>query len=1011
MITIDEGRHLLNHFALQAPDVVALAEVVSLTAAVRPELLRAARLQLVPAADGGTEADLWFSPLVQSAGPSGLVLEPWAVGALWERLAGDQERLDRSYRLTRQIHRHAAPTVRLADKLTWLGLAVHAADRAARIDRSFRQVLAALVAEERDQLAYWIHRILPRLPVAVRAAPSYAPLAWAAMARLPNHPALPVETPPEAMRDWLPAILPKTVRMLTVGLLRRRGALEFQVPPAGAAFSFEVPALTPVMLEIADARGRQPATVLTLSDGGRTIVPVDEDVLEIRTALGTRYRVPAELEVESASYRFTTAPDGTDVGRLGAVWDGRGVNFALFSAHATKVELCLFDAVGRREIQRLPLPECTDDVWHGYIQGAGPGLVYGYRVHGPYEPEAGHRFNPNKLLLDPYAKALVGSVTWNPALFGYVMESGDDTTFDTRDSAPFTRKCRVIDPAFTWGHDQKPDVPWDKTILYETHIKGFTKLHPAVPEHLRGTYAGLGSPEVLAYIQGLGVTSVELLPVHSFIDEMYLLEKGLVNYWGYNTLSFFAPAGRYAAEPEFATSEFKEMVAGMHGAGLEVILDVVYNSTAEGNEKGPTLSFRGIDNASYYRLLPNQPRYYINDTGTGNTLSLTHPRVLQMVTDSLRYWAQEMHVDGFRFDLATILGREPYGFDEDGSFFRALRQDPVLSRVKLIAEPWDVGPGGYQAGGFPPGWAEWNDRFRDDVRGYWKGDAGLLPGLASRITASADKFNRPGRRPWASVNFITAHDGFTLNDTVSYNEKHNAANGEGNRDGHGHNLSYNYGVEGPTDDPEIRSVRLRQMRNMLATLFLSQGTPMLQAGDEFGRTQHGNNNAYCQDNELSWLDWGSVDDYSTSLRNFTRRLIALRGQYPMLSMPVFLDGKPQTIGGQILQDVSWIDATGAPASNESWQDPAARCIGMLLDGRVIEGAAAQVQRLLLVILNGDVGTVRFLPPKLLAKWILLLDTADPETTSRELNAPERGLDVVGRSLVVLEGRPEPIVAG
>ncbi len=593
---------------------------------------------------------------------------------------------------------------------------------------------------------------------------------------------------------------------------------------------------------------------------------------------------------------------------LGATWDGLGVNFALFSAHATKVELCLFDDSGETEIERIELPEYTDEVWHGYLPDARPGTIYGYRVHGPYEPEAGHRFNPNKLLLDPYAKALVGSITWNPALFGYVMESGDDTTFDTRDSAPFTRKCRVIDPAFTWGRDQKPNVPWDKTVFYETHVKGFTKLHPAVPERLRGTYAGLGTPEVLAYIRSLGVTSVELLPIHSFVNDSYLLEKDLVNYWGYNTLSFFAPARRYAAVPDFAFSEFKEMVARMHGAGLEVILDVVYNHTAEGNEKGPTLSFKGIDNASYYRLLPDQKRYYINDTGTGNTVNLSHPRVLQMVTDSLRYWATEMRVDGFRFDLATILGREPYGFDEGGGFLDSCRQDPVLSSVKLIAEPWDCGPGGYQVGGFPPGWAEWNDRFRDEVRGYWKGDEGLLPALASRLTGSADKFNKRGRRPWASVNFITAHDGFTLADTVSYNEKHNSANGEDNRDGHSHNLSYNYGAEGPTDDPEIRAVRMRQMRNLLATLLLSRGTPMLLAGDEFARTQKGNNNAYCQDNEISWIDWGAIGEEERDLAEFTQRLLILRKSLPMLSRGRFLTGAYDADLG--VKDVSWLTPPG-----------------------------------------------------------------------------------------------------
>ncbi|HYI90421.1 MAG TPA: glycogen debranching protein GlgX, partial [Beijerinckiaceae bacterium] len=519
---------------------------------------------------------------------------------------------------------------------------------------------------------------------------------------------------------------------------------------------------------------------------------------------------------------------------LGATWDGLGVNFALFSAHATKVELCLFDERGEQELERVDLPEYTDEVWHGYLPDARPGTTYAYRVHGPYEPEAGHRFNHNKLVLDPYAKQIVGSLEWNPALFGYRIESGDDLTFDERDSARFTMKARVIDPAFTWGRDRRPNIPWEKTVLYETHVRGFTMRHPAVPEALRGTYAGLASQEVVDYVAALGVTAVELLPVHTFVDDSYLTDKGLTNYWGYSTLSFFAPARRYAANREFAFAEFKEMVAHLHEAGLEVILDVVYNHTAEGNELGPTLSFKGIDNASYYRLAPDR-RYYINDTGTGNTVNLSNSRVLQMVTDSLRYWAQDMRVDGFRFDLATILGREPQGFDEDGRFLDACRQDPTLSQVKLIAEPWDCGPGGYQVGRFSPGWAEWNDRFRDTVRAYWKGEEGKLPELAARLTASADLFNKRGRKPWASVNFITAHDGFTLNDLVSYNDKHNEANGEDNRDGHSHNLSHNHGAEGPTDDPGIRAVRFRQMRNLLSTLLLARGTPMLLAGDEFAR--------------------------------------------------------------------------------------------------------------------------------------------------------------------------------
>ncbi len=482
----------------------------------------------------------------------------------------------------------------------------------------------------------------------------------------------------------------------------------------------------------------------------------------------------------------------------GATWDGLGVNFALFSANATKVELCLFDDTGQKELERIELPEYTNEVWHGYLPDARPGTNYGYRVHGPYEPQAGHRFNPNKLVLDPYAKAHVGALKWDPAIFGYTLGAeGDDLTFDERDSARFMPKSRVIDPAFTWGRERAPSVPWDRTIVYEAHVGGYTKLHPAVPEHLRGTYAGLGRKEVVDYIKSLGVTSVELLPVHAFVNDSYLLDKGLTNYWGYNSIGFFAPDPRYSAVPDFVFSEFKEMVARLHDAGLEVILDVVYNHTAEGNERGPTLSFRGIDNLSYYRLIPDQLRYYINDTGTGNTLNMSHARVVQMVTDSLRYWACEMHVDGFRFDLGTILAREDDGFNEAHGFLQSCIQDPVLATTKLIAEPWDIGPGGYQVGGFPPGWAEWNDKFRDTVRSYWKGDGGKQADLATRLSASADCFARRGRKAWASVNFITAHDGFTLNDLVSYNEKHNEANGEDGRDGHSNNHSWNCGAEGP----------------------------------------------------------------------------------------------------------------------------------------------------------------------------------------------------------------------
>jgi isoamylase len=696
---------------------------------------------------------------------------------------------------------------------------------------------------------------------------------------------------------------------------------------------------------------------------------------------------------------------------LGATWSGLGVNFALFSGNATKVELCLFDSAGETEIERIALPEFTDEVWHGYLPDARPGTMYGYRVYGPYEPEAGQRFNPNKLLLDPYAKALHGHWEWNPALFGYKMESADDLSFDERDSAPFVPKCQVVDPAFTWGDDRPPRRSWERTIVYEMHVRGYTKLHPDIPEELRGTFRGLTEPVVLNHMRHLGITAVELLPVHAMVHESRLIDKGLVNYWGYNTIAFFAPARRYASVPDFAFAEFREMVARFHEAGIEVILDVVYNHTAEGNELGPTLSLRGIDNASYYRLLPDDRRHYINDTGTGNTLNLSHQRVLQMVTDSLRYWVQEMHVDGFRFDLATILAREPYGFDEGGGFLDSCRQDPILSSVKLIAEPWDCGPGGYQVGGFPPGWAEWNDRFRDTVRGFWKGDEGVLPELASRISASADLFNRRGRKPWASVNFITAHDGFTLNDLVSYNDKHNEANGEDNRDGRSDNRSWNHGVEGPTDDPAIVELRERQKRNMLATLLLSQGTPMLLAGDEFGRTQQGNNNAYCQDNEISWINW-NFEESGEALTRFVQRLTRLRREYAVLRQSRFLTAEWNEELG--VKDLTWLTPSNEEMTPDHWHDARAKCVGMLLDGRVqVSGIPRRgSEATLLLVVNAHHDVVVFKLPEVAAgrDWLRLVDTNLPDEDDELEDAVRFAFgdeyDVTARSLVLFLLRPE-----
>ncbi len=686
---------------------------------------------------------------------------------------------------------------------------------------------------------------------------------------------------------------------------------------------------------------------------------------------------------------------------LGATWDGSGINFALFSAHATAVELCLFDSSGEREQERIRLVECTDEVWHGYLPAGQPGLLYGYRVHGPYEPRNGHRFNPHKLLMDPYARKLKGPLLWGPEIFGYTLGSSAlDLSFDKRDSARFVPKSCVVDSSHTWGNDKLPRIPWDRTIVYEMHPRGYTRLDQRLAEPVRGTLAALGSEPVVESLRQLGITTVELLPVHAFVDDGPLIDKGLRNYWGYNSIGFFAPMPRYLASGEI--DEFKSMVARFHAAGIEVILDVVYNHTAEGNELGPTLSFKGIDNATYYRLQDDR-RYYINDTGTGNTLNVPEPRVLQMVMDSLRYWVEEMHVDGFRFDLATILAREPSGFDQRSGFLDACRQDPVLSRVKLIAEPWDVGPGGHQVGNFPPGWAEWNDRYRDTVRSYWKGDFGQRGDFAAVLCASAEVFNRRGRRPWATVNFVTAHDGFTLNDLVSYNDKHNDANGEHNCDGTDNNLSWNHGEEGKSSDPGINALREQQKRNLLATLLLSQGTPMLLGGDEVGHTQRGSNNAYAQDNEISWIDWQAVGEEGRALQLFAKRIIELRQFYPLLRQKRFLKGALYEPLG--VKDVAWFDADGAEISMDSWRDAGSRCLGMLLDGRAQPGEASQPggNVALLLLFNAHDGDLQFNVPTVPegSGWRRLADTRFPAEPPEFALAFGEPYPLAARSLVLL----------
>jgi isoamylase len=677
---------------------------------------------------------------------------------------------------------------------------------------------------------------------------------------------------------------------------------------------------------------------------------------------------------------------------LGATWDGLGINFAVFSAHAEQIDLCLFEPSGRHEIAHYTLPEYTDEVWHGYLPDATAGLVYGYRAYGRYEPERGHRFNHHKLLLDPYARALAGHFHWSDALYGFRLHSPrGDLTFDRRDSAPAMPKGVVTDDSFNWGDDRPPAVPWADTVIYEAHVRGLTMLHDDIRPHERGTFAALAHPAMIDHLRRLGITAIELMPVHAFVQDRTLQQQGLRNYWGYNTLGFFAPEPSYLSDR--SPNEVRVAVRRLHAAGIEVFLDVVYNHTAESDENGPTLSFRGLDNASYYRLEASDLRRTVNDTGTGNTVNLSHPRVLQMVMDSLRHWVSSFHIDGFRFDLTATLGREPHGYDRGSGFFDALRQDPVLAGVKLIAEPWDIGPGGYQLGNHPPGFAEWNDRFRDGVRRFWRNDVGQRPEIAARLAGSADIFARHGRRPWASVNFAASHDGFTLQDTVSYVERHNEANGEANHDGHPANFTANWGVEGPTDDPAINAVRDRVARAMLATVFFAAGTPMLLSGDEFGRTQGGNNNAYCQDNEVSWLDWRMAGTSpGADLIAYVARLAAIRRECDVLRAPIFLHGRAHPAPG--IEDIAWFDEAGKSISAEAWNDLNQRTLVLR---RAMFGPEGKVAILTLLLNPTDEHCQFFLPAPHLRMRVLLDSAAG--TGERDVHGHD--LPVAAHSAVLL----------
>ena len=700
----------------------------------------------------------------------------------------------------------------------------------------------------------------------------------------------------------------------------------------------------------------------------------------------------------------------------GATWDGTGVNFSLYSEKATGVELCLFETVDARSSETIQMRESTGYVWHCYIPGVKLGQLYGYRVHGPYEPEKGDRFNPAKLLIDPYARAVAGHLNWDAPVFGYkIGDPGEDLSCDENDDAWGVPKCVVTTSHFDWENDRPPLTPLHDSVLYELHVKGFTARHPDIPEELRGTYAGLGHPVAIEYLKKLSITAVELMPVHEFVDDKHLLDRKLRNYWGYNSINFFSPEARYSAAGDHGEQigEFKAMVKALHRAGIEVILDVVYNHTAEGNQMGPTLSFRGIDNSTYYRLVADKARYYMDYTGTGNTLNVRHPQVLKLIMDSLRYWVQEMHVDGFRFDLASALARELHDVDRLSAFFDIINQDPVVSQVKLIAEPWDVGEGGYQVGKFPPLWAEWNGRYRDVVRRYWKGDDGQLAELGYRLTGSSDLYQRDGRHPTASINFITAHDGFTLHDLVSYNQKHNEANGEENHDGSNDNHSFNYGTEGPSQDSRIQETRDRQKRNFLTTLLVSQGVPMICGGDEIGRTQRGNNNAYAQDNEISWFNW-DMDERSRLLLDFTSKLVEFRRQHPNLHRRKFFQDRPinpgtaqRQVDGRQEQDIIWLRPDGGEMTNEEWNAGWVRCIGVCLNGRTLEdvnGVGEAIRdETYMILFNPHTEPIRFfMPARPGTAWELEIDTAFPEKAEKPVIPSGEYYEMVPRSTAVLK---------
>jgi isoamylase len=951
-----------------------LAVLAALTVRLQPELLRALRLLCVPRLDASAEGDLWWSDIMSARGVQGVSISSPVLRLLRDELREqyhqDPDLVSLARRTVEDYHASEQPTVILEESIAWAAIR----DDQGTAEAELGRVLRSLIAENRTGLADWWPVAWARLPDQARRTPAASRLNVATSYLLGPDAIADLTADGQVIDDSLVSAL-RSVPDTQLGVLRLGTRLELGDvdPERGAAIA--VPATPQLLLDLHWQTESGSIITEQISFAGGTVTrDVGSGPVRLRNARGVVFEIPSDTSRILTPARSVMPP------RLGALYDGAGTAFTLFSSGASAVTLCLFDAAGRE--QQAAMTSGPGGLWQCYLAGVGPGQRYGYRVDGPWDPGQGLLANPAKLLLDPYARAIDGSLRWDQSVYGY--EANDPDRPNADDSAPATPRSVVIHPDFDWGADRLPRHSYADTVLYEAHVKGLTARHPRIPPELRGTYAAVAHPAMIEHFQRLGVTAVELMPAHQFIVSNYLAERGLTNYWGYDTIGFFAPHHGYSSGGSLGeqVEEFKSMVRTLHENGIEVILDVVFNHTAEGNHLGPTLSFRGLDNAAYYRLLDSNRRYYVDFTGTGNSLNVRHPQSLQLLMDSMRYWVTEMHVDGFRFDLAATLARELESVDRLSVFFDLVQQDPVVSQVKLIAEPWDVGDGGYQVGQFPPLWSEWNGKYRDTVRDFWRGQPATLPEFASRLTGSSDLYGQSGRRPTASVNFVACHDGFTLRDLVSYNHKHNEPNGEGNRDGTDDNRSWNCGAEGPSQDPEVLALRARQSRNFLLTLMLSQGVPMLLAGDELGRTQSGNNNAWCQDNELSWIDWENAD---SGLLGFACRIGQFRREHPLFRQRRFLTADTMTRVSGERPGLAWLNPDGTEMADADWGDPASRAFALFLNGGEISATDNQGRRVVddsfLVVFNSSWQAVDFVFPQAFASaWVLVIDTAEPSSS-------------------------------